>query len=269
MTQTLPIMPPGHYGFKHVVKSETVKLLTLRSTAITLTITVAIAGLVTGLVANAALGHNPLWYQGFDPTQSALTGLIVAALTGGVFGALCITGEYGSGTIRASLAATPRRPLFLAAKMAVTAAGVLVFSELLSFACFWLGQAILSGGGAPSADLGSPGALRAVVMTGAFVALLAMMSFGLGLIFRSTAAAIAGFAGVTFVLQLVLRGISERDVRYAPVNIMINSITSTVHPPGPAGPFSPVSPGVGLTLMAVYALAVLGAGAVLFVRRDA
>ena len=64
-------------------------------------------------------------------------------------------------------------------------------------------------------------------MTGLFIALLALMSFGLGLIFRSTAAAIAGFAGVTFVLPLVMRGISEHLDRYMPTNILVNSVMST------------------------------------------
>lgn len=105
--QTIPVVPSGHYRLKNILKSETVKILTLRSTFITLALTVVLAGLVTGLVANGALHHDAMWYNGFDPTQSALTGLIVAGLTGGVFGALCITGEYGSGTIRTTLAATP------------------------------------------------------------------------------------------------------------------------------------------------------------------
>ncbi len=73
-----------------------------------------------------------------------------------MFGALLITGEYSSGTIRTTLAATPRRPILLAAKIGVTAAVTVVFCELLSFVSFFLGQAILSGGGAPSASLGRP-----------------------------------------------------------------------------------------------------------------
>ena len=159
MSQAIQTAPLGHYRVKHVVKSEVVKILTLRSTAITLGLTVVAGLLVTGLVTNAALHHSPGFYNGFDPTQQALTGLIVAGLTGGVFGALLITGEYSSGTIRATLAATPRRPLLLAAKIGVTAAATVVFCEMLSFVSFFLGQAILSGGGAPSASLGSPGAL--------------------------------------------------------------------------------------------------------------
>ena len=220
MSQSILTAPVGHYGVKHVVKSETLKILTLRSTVITLGITVVAALLVTGLVAHADLGHSADFYAGFDPTQSSLTGMIVVGLTGGVFGALIITGEYSSGTIRTTLTATPRRSILLAAKTGVTAAAVVVFCEVLSFVSFFLGQAILSSEGTPPAGsfapdgpeiirngavvsqrivthvgLGSPGAFRAVWMTGLFIALLALMAYGLGLIFRSTAGAIAGFVG--------------------------------------------------------------------------
>ncbi len=268
MTQAIQAAPLGHYRFKHVVRSEVVKILTLPSTAVMLGLTVVAGLLVTGLVTNAALHHGSGYYIGFDPTQEALTGLIVAGLTGGVFGALLITGEYSSGTIRSTLAATPRRPVLLTAKIAITAAVMVVFCELLSFVAFFLGQAILSGGGAPSASLGSPGAFRAVFMTGLFIALLALMSFGFGLIVRSTAAALAAFVGVVFVLPLVMRGISRGDVRYLPTNILVNSVMSTVHQ-GPGGIVQPLSAGLGLLLMAIYAAIALAAGAVLFARRDA
>jgi ABC-2 type transport system permease protein len=267
MTQAIQTAPLGHYRLKHVVRSEIAKIVTLRSTAITLAVTVALGLLVTGLVTNAALHHGPDWYNGFDPTQQALTGLIVAGLTGGVFGALLITGEYSSGTIRTTLAATPRRPLLLAAKIGVTTAATVVFCLLLSFASFFLGEAILSGGGAPSASLGSPGAFRAVFLTGLFIALMALMSFGFGLIFRSTAAAIAAFVGVVFVLPLVMRGISQPDVRYLPTNILINSVMATVNQSG--GIVQPLSALTGFLLMGVYAAAAVAVGAVLFVKRDA
>ena len=292
MALAIQTAPLGRYRLKNVVRSEVVKILTLRSTAITVSITVVAALLVTGLVSNAALGHFAGFYVGFDPTQTSLTGMIVAGLTGGVFGALIITGEYSSGTIRSTLAATPRRPILLTAKIGVTAAAVIVFCEILSFASFFLGQAILSSQHAPSAaqlqqsgqlpikpgggvllthvtthaSLASPGALRAVWMTGLFIALLALMSFGLGLIFRSTAGAIAGFAGVTFVLPLVIRGISEHLSRYMPTNILVNSVMSTVPD---HGPYAPLSPPIGLLVMVAYAAVALAIGVVLFVRRDA
>lgn len=259
-----------HYRVKHVVKSEILKMATLPSTAITLGLTVVFGLLVTGLVTNSALDHSPGFYNGFDPTQTALTGLIVAGLTGGVFGALLITGEYASGTIRSTLAATPKRPVVLVAKLGVTAAAMVVFCEILSFVAFWMGEAILSSGGAPSASLGSPGAFRAVWMTGLFIALLALMSFGFGLTFRSTAGAISAFVGVVFVLPLVIRGISESATRYTPTRILINSIMNTTNTSGPKfGPIHDFTPGVGLLMMAIYAAIALAAGAAVFVNRDA
>ncbi|HLH45937.1 MAG TPA: ABC transporter permease subunit [Acidimicrobiales bacterium] len=268
MAQAIRVTTPGHYRLKHVVRSETVKILTLRSTAITLGLTVVATLLVTGLVTNAALHQPPGYYRGFDPTAEALIGLIVAALTGGVFGALLVTGEYSSGTIRTTLAATPKRPVLLAAKIGVAALAMVVFCEVLSFVSFFLGEGILSAGGAPSASLGSPGALRAVLMTGAFIALLALMSSGFGLICRGTAAAIAAFVGVVFVLPLVMHGISEPDTRYLPTQILTNSVMATVKQ-GAGGIMAPLSPTVGLLLMVLYAAVVLAAGAVLFVKRDA
>jgi ABC-2 type transport system permease protein len=105
-------------------------------------------------------------------------------------------------------------------------------------------------------------------MTGLFVSLLALMSFGLGLIFRSTAAAIAAFVGVVFVLPLVIHGISEPDLRYVPTNMLTNSIMATVHQ-GQGGIDRPLSAAAALVLMVIYAAIVLAVGAVLFIRRDA
>ncbi len=258
----------GHYRMRHLARSEMAKIMTLRSTAITAGLTVTACLLVTGLVCHSALHHGPEYYRlGYDPTQNSLTGMITVALAVGVFGALLITAEYSSGTIRTTLAAAPRRPLLFVTKMGVAAALAVVFCEVLSFISFFLGQAILSGGGAPSATLSSPGAARAVALTGLFIALITLMSFGFGLILRSTAAAIAAFVGVMFVMPLVMHGISESGVRFLPTNILTNSIMSTVSQ-GQGGPLLPVSPVVGLVLMTTYTAMVLTAGAALFVRRD-
>jgi ABC-2 type transport system permease protein len=269
MTAIIQTAPTGHYRVKNVARSEVAKILTLRSTAITLGVTVVATLLVTGLVAHGNLGHGHWYYVGFDATQQSMIGMVVACLTGGVFGALLITGEHSSGTIRTTLAATPRRGVLLATKIGVTALATLVFCELLSFVSFFLGQAILSSGGAPSANLGSPGALRAVCMTGVFVACIALMSFGLGLIFKSTAAAIAAFVGVVFVLPLVMNGIDEHLTRYLPTFILTNSVTATVNRGAGEGGLRALSPAVGLGLMALYAAIALVIGSALFTRRDA
>lgn len=256
--------PAATYRVRNVMQAEVSKLVSLSSTFWMMAVAVLGAGLVTFFATHAALHHNADWYQGFDPTQTSLVGLLVSALLLGVFGALMVTSEYSSGSIRVSLAATPRRPLFLAAKFAVGAIVTLAVSEIVSFACFWFGQAVLSSGGAPTASLGQPGVLRAVVMSGAFLGLLSMLSFGLGLIWRSTAGAVAAFAGVAFVLPLILRAMPGQNWRYAPTVMLTNSVMQTFR----QGP-NPLSPTVALVLMISYTAAVLVAGVALFLRRDA
>ena len=56
---------------------------------------------------------------------------------------------------------------------------------------------------APHAALGQPGVLRAVLMAGAYPALIALISLGIGAIVRHTAGAICGMVGVLFVLPLL------------------------------------------------------------------
>lgn len=259
-----PAAPPAAtYRVRNVMRAEVSKLLSLSSTYWMLAVAVVGAGLVTFLSTNAALHHGPDWYQGFDPTQTSLVGLLVPALLLGVFGALVVTSEYASGSIRVSLAATPRRPLFVAAKFAVAALATFAVSEIISFSCWALGQAVLSNGGAPTAHLGQPGVLRAIIVSGVFLGLLAMLSFGLGLIWRSTAGALAAFAGVAFVLPLILRAMPGRDWRYAPTVMLTNSVMQS------STTYGDVSPTVALVLMISYTAAVLVAGFVLFLRRDA
>jgi len=52
-------------------------------------------------------------------TNNILAGLALGQLVLAVLGVLVVTSEYSSGTIRATLAAIPRRPLLLAAKASV------------------------------------------------------------------------------------------------------------------------------------------------------
>ena len=195
--------------------------------------------------------------------------MITVALAGGVFGALLITGEYSSGTIRSTLAAAPKRPVLLATKLCVTTGLTMVFCVLLSFVSFFLGQAILSSGGAPHRHPGIAGSSTGRRLTGLFIGLLALMSFGFGLIFRGTAAAIAGFVAVVFVLPLVMHGISEAGVRYLPDQHPDQLGHVDRRPRARVGRIRPLAPVVGLALMALYAAAALAVGAALFVRRDA
>jgi hypothetical protein len=168
------------------------------------------------------------------------------------------------------LAAVPNRPLFLAAKTAVFAAVALLVGEVVSFAAFGIGQAILTGS-APHATLGQAGVLRAVAGGGLFVAVLGLLALGLASIIRHTAGAISAFVGVLLILPLITESLpsSIRNVigKYEPLTIG-NTMTS-VHPNLQQGFTPSFSAWVGLAVLIGYAAVALGVGAWLTVRRDA
>ncbi len=263
LTYTLNTGTPSRQRFGHAFRSEVTKLRSLRSTTWVLLATTVGALVVTGLTANHAATRNNRNFSGFDPTNMSLTGLFIASLTIGVLGVLAISGEYGSGTIRSSLSATPRRTTFAVSKVAVVGLLSLLVGEALTFVCFFLGQGILSGSGAPTASLGQPGVLRALLMSGAYLALLALFALGIGLIVRHTAGALATFVGFLFLLPLLLNSLSQSVQKFAPENIFANSVAAVV--PN-SGEFT--AP-VGFLVMAAYTVVALGIGLALLNRRDA
>ncbi len=252
-----------HAGLPQIMRAEWTKLVSLRSTRWTLLITAVGTLLVTFLATHGVLHHSKAWYQqGFDPTNQSLAGLAIGSLTLGVLGILAISGEYGTGTIRSSLAAMPRRGVFLTAKVAVVGLSTLVIGEALSFISFFEGQAVLRGG-APTASLGQPGVLRAVALSGAFLALFALLGLGIGTVVRHTAGAIAVFAGVTFLVPILFNSISHGISRFAPELIFANSIAAVDRQS------NAVSVTLGVVLMLAYCATALGLGALLLDRRDA
>jgi ABC-2 type transport system permease protein len=251
-------------GLRQAIRAESTKLGSIRSTTWTLVATVVATLLLTVLATNSFQHHGRGQLRGFDATNQSLTGLALGSLAIGVLGVLMITGEYSSGTIRCSLAATPRRPVLLGAKVTVIGLVSLLVGEVLTFACFFIGRAILSGR-APVATLGQPGVLRALLLSGAFLALLGMFGLGLGVIIRSTAGAIAAFVGVIFLLPVLLQSLNAHGQpgRFAPEEILANSVAAVVPQSGQ------LAPTTGFLLMALYCGLTLGAGAFLLNRRDA
>ena len=260
---TLTRPPRNGYGLANLLRAETLKITTLRSSLWTLLITAAGATLITTLSTNNVANRPYEWGPGWDPTNRALGGIFFGILTMGVFGIMVVTSEYASGTIRTSLSAAPRRPLFMAGKAAVAGAMMVVIGQVLSWGMFFLGQAILSGGGAPTAHLDQAGVARAIIFSGLFLALLGLMGMGIGFVIRNTAGAISTYVGLTFILPLVLHQLSNHPDRFAPVQMLSGSVSVTVMDP------SQVSPIVGLLLMAGYAAVALAVGASIFLTRDA
>jgi ABC-2 type transport system permease protein len=263
--------PAGHYGLIDLARSEWTKLRTVRSTMWTLVI-IVVLGLGISAIATAETRANwstmsPQSIATFDPVSLSLVGLFIAQFAMGVLGVLVITSEYSTGTVRAVFSAAPQRMRVLLAKILVFTGLAVVVAEIVSFASFFLGQALLSSP-AIHDTLASPGALRAVAGCGLFIAALGLLALGLGTIIRHSAGAISCFVGILLILPLLVQALPNSialDVRrFLPDRIGVAMITTN----GSAGA-GVFSPWVGLLILVGYAVAANIIGAVLLSRRDA
>jgi hypothetical protein len=200
----------------------------------------------------------------FDPLAQSLLGVRFGVLAIGVLGVILITGEYATGMIRATMTAVPKRLPVLWAKTGVYALVALVITIPAAFIAFFAGQAILSGKHIQIAfsHAGVPGA---VVGAAGYLTLVGLFAMGLGAILRNTAAGIAAFAGIMFVIPPL-------------ISILPSSVANSIDPylPSNAGQAmmqighhaNTLSPGAGLAVFAGYVVALIAAAAVLLVRRD-
>src|SRR5712692_4704205 len=137
-----PYSPVEHLA--DVLQSELWKLRTVRSTYWSL-----LAAVVSNVALAALLGILlPSYISArqdatIDSTRVSLGGLHLSQIAFGVLGVLVITSEYGSGMIRATLAAVPQRRLMLAVKMTVFVVTTLVAGIASCFAAYFAFQAFL------------------------------------------------------------------------------------------------------------------------------
>ncbi|MGH4031432.1 ABC transporter permease [Actinomycetota bacterium Odt1-20B] len=253
----------GHHGFRQAAHMEWIKLRSLRSTFWALFLVVA--GMIAIGVVTMANTKAPSAAKAasFDPTNNVLAGVALGQLLIGVLGVLLVTGEYSSGSIRSTFAAIPDRRTVLAAKAAVYGGITLLVGEAVTFVTFFAGRAALRDG-VPRPAVGDSGVLRALLMSGAYLALIALIGIGVGALTRHTASAIAVLVGITFVLPAVIGGVSGPAVaQFFPTMIAANSLAVAKTVPDMLAPWP------GFLLMCGYAAAVLGAGGRLLARRDA
>jgi len=252
-----------------LMKAEWVKLKSLRSSRWTLgamvILSIGMGALFTALAAHDYHSWSAADKAAWDPTNHSLIGTIFGQLAIAVFGVLAITGEYASGTIRSSVAAAPRRAPLIAAKAAVYGGVALLVGEVISFASYFLGQALASGH-APISHIGDPGVIRAIVMTGGYLSMICLIGLGLGIVLRHTAGAITSIVAMLLVLPGILAALPTATQnaigKFLPMQIAGNSTGAVLPEPHSFGPWT------GMSLLVGYALIALAFGAWRFVRRD-
>lgn len=252
--------------FGGILRSELCKLRSVRSTFWAMLIAVGANVVLAALGAVFLPGALSAQEKAtVDVTRLSLAGIHLSQIALGVVGVLVITSEYGSGMIRATFGAIPRRRLVLAAKAIVFAAAALAVGIGSSFAAWFAFQAFLSDDSL-RATIGDPGVLRAVTGGGLYLTVLGLLGLGLGAIIRSGAGAIAALFGLLLVppllLQLLPRSWQTTVGPYTPMEA--GSQIYIVHPHAAS-----LAPWTGFGLFCLYAALALGIGLWLINHRDA
>ena len=192
-------------GFGRVVRAEWTKFWSVRGTRWTLLIAVAATIGFTVLFASQGGTDATQAGQGDDDVVvNSLRGVYFSQLVVITLGALVGTSEYATGLVRTTFAAVPRRSHVLAAKAVVLGIGMSAAGVVASFTSYLLAQPLLHSNGYvapayPPPSLLTEPVLRAIIGTGLFLTLLALLGLGLGIILRRTAGAITALVAVTFV----------------------------------------------------------------------
>ena len=170
------------------IRSEWIKLRTVRMNLVLFILAVAFPVVVSVLVTSLA-SINDLK---IDDVAGLVTGSsVVTALLLGVVGAVSISGEFAHGTIRPTFAATPQRMRVLVAKAIVTAIFAAVAEALVVIFCFVVSSAIASSRGASLSLTGQPEAKAALIGIVVFAVIVSLLGFGIGMVIRNTPAAVA------------------------------------------------------------------------------
>jgi ABC-2 type transport system permease protein len=252
------------------LRAEWTKLRTVASTpwlfvgAVVLTVAVsAVVGAATHITSGT----------GQDPTRLSLSGIYLGQTVIAILAVLAISEEYGTGMIRSTLAAMPRRLVVLAAK-AANVAGLVSVAGLLAVAgCLVAGRLLLPAAGLNPAhgyalvSIGDSSTLRAAIGSALYLVLIALLSLGVATAIRDTAASIGVILGLLFVLPLLAQAVDDPWRRHieqiAPMTAGL-SIQATTNLRA-----LPIAPWAGLGVLGAWAAAALLIGGLRLHRRDA
>lgn len=252
--------------------AEWTKLATARGTGALLVgivaATVALTAGVDATVRCPAVGCDQ------DPVRLSLTGVQLGQAVVAGLAVLAAGGEYGTGMIRTTLIAMPRRGTVLAAKATVVAALTAVAGTVAVVASLAVARLVLPAAGFTAADghplppLASAGTVRAAAGSVLYLVLVALIGLAAATAVRDPAAATGAVLGLLYVPPVAVFLVSDPDWqvwlwRLSPMDagLAVLSTTHLAELPLPAW--------AGLAVPAGWAAAALLAAAVLLARRDA
>ncbi len=246
-------LPTGDTSLAHALRSEWTKLRTVRSTMWTLGVMLLLV-IGIGLLVAGAMGGDDM--SDFPRLAAGFFGVLLGSLCVLTLGVLVISSEYGTGMMRTTLTACPRRARVLTAKAAV----FFVVAFLLTTAACALVALVdahtVDGTGTIPPD-GAQWA-RATVGTGLYVALLGLLALSVGTILRHSAGAISTMMGLVLlplIMALFMQAHSLRTVQRFLLNYSVPNGLATLYgipflSTGPKG-WDPVWIVAGVTAVAL------------------
>jgi ABC-2 type transport system permease protein len=256
----------------HVVYAEWTKLRTdpgnswLLLAAVTLILAVGAAVAMTARCDAVGCGA--------DATRLSLTGVMAGQVVVAIVGVLTAGNEYGTGMIRTTLAAVPRRLTVLLSKAAVLTAVTLTVGTLAVLGSLWIGGTVQPGRGFTEAhgyaamSLATPSTLRAALGSVLYLALIGLLGLGIALLVRNAATAIGIVLGLLLLFPILTQVVTEPDwqrflQQIAPMTAGL-SVQSTIGLDA-----LPIGPWQGLGVLSLWAVAALLLGGVRLRVRDA
>jgi ABC-2 type transport system permease protein len=240
--------------------AEWTKLRTVPGTGWLLLAVAALTAAV-GAVADAAT-RCPAGACHLDPARTSLTGIGLSQAIVAILAVLAVSGEYGTGMIRVTLTAMPRRTAVLSAKAVTVTAAVLTAGAAGVALSVLSGRLILPAHGLP---MHGP-VLRAAAGSVLYLALIALLSLGVAAAVRDAAAAMGAVLGLLYLIPIIATVVGAPSwhrhlEQLAPMTAGL-AIQDTTGTP-------PIGPWAGLGVLAAWAAGALLIGGLLLRLRDA
>jgi ABC-2 type transport system permease protein len=212
-TTGTPIPRKLRLTFGGIMKSEFIKLFTLRSTFWCIVIVIVLSvgfGLLAATVTAPARAGIPaappltVAAQQATAVSYATVGSEIGELVLAVLGALVITGEYGTGMIRSTFAAVPKRIPALIAKALVLAITSFVVGLVAIFGTAATIFPLLPGTKKIHPDWTDWHVIESLIGGAFYLLLIALIAFCIGAIVRNSAGGIAAALGMVLVLPTLV-----------------------------------------------------------------
>jgi ABC-2 type transport system permease protein len=247
----------------------------LRSLTATAWLLLGAVGLTIGASVAVALAthQSPGSGGGQDPTKLALTGVDLGQAVIAVIAVLTISEEYGTGMIRTTLTAVPRRLVLLEAKAINVAGLTLIVGVLGVVGCLLAGRLLLPAAGFDPAhgyalvSIGHDPTSRAAAGSVFYLVMIALLALGVATAIRDTAVSIGAVLALLYLPPLLAQVASAPLRRHieqiAPMTAgLAIQATTNLHDLA-------IAPWAGLGVLAAWATASLLIAGTLLRRRDA